>query len=149
MSMGKHSNVPDFSFWSKLNKTITKNSNKLKEALERDELRYSEFIRKGVQDMSYKKAIKNHEKEQQEHHENIITKPSHYHGFNIEPSDFIMKNRFSFWKGNIVKYAARAGEKVYDGMDITQSEITDLRKAIRYAEMRINQLEGKEPNAVS
>jgi hypothetical protein len=113
--------------------------------------------------VTYKKALDKHEKEKakeaqkklvdvldtvfKDSQDDIVAKPKHYHDFNIEPSDFIMKNRFSFWKGNIVKYASRAGLKNYDGMDITQSEITDLRKAIRYAEMRINQLEGKRPNA--
>ena len=115
--------------------------------------------------VSYKKAIKKHELEQKNAEaaqklvdvvgkvfkdaEDIVTKPKHYHDFEIEPSDFIMKNQLSFWKGNIVKYASRAGLKVYDGMDEVESEITDLRKAIRYAEMRINQLEGKLPNAIS
>lgn len=115
--------------------------------------------------VTYKKAIKKHEQEKKNAEaaqklvnvvgkvfkdaEDIVTKPRHYHDFDIEPSDFIMKNRFSFWKGNIVKYASRAGLKVYDGMDEVESEITDLRKAIRYAEMRINQLEGKLPNAIS
>ena len=49
-----------------------------------------------------------------------------------------------FWRGNIIKYASRAGAKVYDGKDAVTSEITDLRKVMRYAEMRINMLEGKD-----
>lgn len=72
----------------------------------------------------------------------IIVKPSHYAKWKIEPITFIMRNGFEFWRGNIVKYVSRAGSKLYDGMDATQSEITDLKKVIRYAEMRINQLEG-------
>jgi hypothetical protein len=59
-----------------------------------------------------------------------------------------MKNSLSFWKGNVIKYVMRAGLKTYDNQDETQSEITDLRKAMRYCEMRINQLEGREPNAI-
>jgi hypothetical protein len=54
-----------------------------------------------------------------------------------------MRNGFEFWRGNIVKYACRAGYKTYDGMDAVESEITDLKKVIRYAEMRINQLKGE------
>ena len=81
--------------------------------------------------------------------ENLITKPKHYEVFNIEPVSFIMKNDLSFWKGNIIKYVMRAGLKTYDNQGKTQSEITDLQKAIRYCEMRINQLEGKEPNATN
>jgi hypothetical protein len=45
-----------------------------------------------------------------------------------------------FWRGNVIKYVSRAGSKLYDGQDETQSEITDLCKAIRYCEMRINML---------
>jgi len=41
-----------------------------------------------------------------------------------------------------VKYASLAGFKTYDGMDAVQSEITDLQKVIRYAEMRIEELNG-------
>ena len=74
----------------------------------------------------------------------IVRRPSHYAKFTIEPVTFIMVNGFGFAIGNIIKYAARAGSKVYDGMDAVQSEITDLEKVRRYAEMRINQLRGKE-----
>ena len=73
----------------------------------------------------------------------IIVKPYHYAKWKIEPVTFIMRNGFEFWRGNIIKYASRAGSKLYDGMDANQSEITDLKKVIRYAEMRINQLQGE------
>jgi len=73
----------------------------------------------------------------------IIVKPSHYTKWAIEPITFIMRNKMEFWRGNIIKYAARAGSKRYDGKDAVQSEITDLRKATRYAEMRINELNGE------
>jgi hypothetical protein len=73
----------------------------------------------------------------------IIAKPSHYTRWVIEPITFIMRNGMEFWRGNIIKYACRAGFKIYDGMDAVESEITDLRKVIRYAEMRINQLNGE------
>lgn len=74
----------------------------------------------------------------------IVNKPAHYTKWVIEPITFIMRNGFEFWRGNIVKYAARAGSKLYAGMDERESEITDLRKVIRYAEMRINQLNGED-----
>jgi hypothetical protein len=35
----------------------------------------------------------------------------------------------------------RAGHKIYEGEDGVGSEITDLRKVIRYAEIRIEQLD--------
>ena len=71
-------------------------------------------------------------------------RPTHYIQYEIEPITFIMKNKFDFWKGNIIKYASRAGYKKYDGMSASESEILDLEKARRYAEMRINELLGKE-----
>ena len=74
--------------------------------------------------------------------EDIIRRPSHYTNFAIEPITFIMRNGLSFWKGNVIKYVCRAGAKKYDGMDGVESEITDLKKVMRYAEMRINMLEG-------
>jgi hypothetical protein len=74
----------------------------------------------------------------------IVRRPTHYAKFAIEPITFIMVNGFEFWRGNIIKYAARAGSKAYDGMDAVKSEITDLEKVRRYAEMRINQLKGED-----
>ena len=75
--------------------------------------------------------------------DDIVNKPSHYTQFVIEPITFIMRNGLSFWKGNVIKYVCRAGSKLYPGQDERESEITDLRKVIRYCEMRINQLEGE------
>jgi len=78
-----------------------------------------------------------------EEQEDLIRKPSHYTNFAIEPITFIMRNGLSFWKGNVIKYVCRAGAKKYEGMTDVQSEITDLKKVMRYAEMRINMLEGE------
>lgn len=75
--------------------------------------------------------------------DDIVVKPSHYTRWQIEPITYIMRNGMEFWRGNIIKYVSRAGAKLYDGMDGTQSEIADLKKVIRYAEMRINQLQGE------
>ena len=72
-----------------------------------------------------------------------VNRPSHYAKWNIEPITFIMRNGMEFWRGNIIKYATRAGSKEYDGLDLRESEITDLEKVRRYAEMRINQLKGE------
>jgi hypothetical protein len=76
--------------------------------------------------------------------EDIIKEPSHYTRYAIEPVTFIMQNGSSFEIGNIIKYASRAGHKLYEGMTTVESEITDLEKIRRYAEMRINVLEGKD-----
>jgi hypothetical protein len=80
--------------------------------------------------------------------ESIVVRPAHYTNWPIEPIVFIMQNRMEFWRGNIIKYVSRAGLKQYEGQDWTESEITDLQKAMRYCEMRINLLKGKEPNDV-
>ena len=90
-----------------------------------------------------------HEREDVDHwvrlppYEEIVVKPAHYAQYEIEPVEFIMKNRLSFEIGNIVKYSCRAGSKLYPNQDETQSRITDLRKVIRYAEMEINRLTGE------
>lgn len=73
----------------------------------------------------------------------LIKNPGHYARYDIEPMTYIMRNKMEFWRGNCIKYVSRAGHKVYDGMDKVESEITDLQKAIRYAEARINMLKGE------
>lgn len=74
----------------------------------------------------------------------VVKRPDHYTHYLIEPLTYILRNRMEFWRGNIVKYASRAGHKTYDGMTAVESEITDLKKAIRYAEARINHLNGEQ-----
>lgn len=76
--------------------------------------------------------------------EDLIKKPNHYTKFAIQPKTYIMANNMEFWRGNIVKYATRAGSKVYAGKDAGLSEITDLQKVCENAQFRINQLLGKE-----
>lgn len=72
-----------------------------------------------------------------------IVRPSHYTQWAIQPLTYIQRNKMEFWRGNIIKYASRAGAKVYDGMDLNESEITDLEKVRRYAEIRINEIKGE------
>jgi hypothetical protein len=74
----------------------------------------------------------------------LVKTPGHYTHYQIEPMTYVMRNQMEFWRGNIVKYASRAGHKQYDGMSKVESEITDLKKAIRYAEARINHLRGEQ-----
>lgn len=75
--------------------------------------------------------------------EDLIQQPSHYAKYAIEPKNFIIRNGMEFWRGNIIKYASRAGSKLYAGYDEFESEVIDLKKVIRYAEMRINQINGE------
>lgn len=81
-----------------------------------------------------------------------VVKPSHYERWVREPINFIMQNETEFWRGNIVKYVMRAGykhPKEATPEQIVDAEVEDLKKVIRYAEMRINQLKGKLPNDIS
>lgn len=73
-----------------------------------------------------------------------VEKPPHYTRWKIEPVTYVMRNGMEFWRGNIIKYASRAGFKRQPGKTTVEAEIQDLEKVIRYAEMRINQLNGKE-----
>jgi hypothetical protein len=79
-----------------------------------------------------------------EHTADIVNEPKHYARWVIEPITYTMRNGFEFWRGNIVKYASRAGYKMYEGKTQVESEIIDLEKVIRYSQMRINQLNGEE-----
>ena len=72
-----------------------------------------------------------------------VNRPDHYTRYEIEPIEFIMRNDLPFHVGNIIKYAVRAGFKNYADKTPEQSEIIDLMKVQRYAQMRINQLEGE------
>ena len=73
----------------------------------------------------------------------LVRKPVHYTHYPIEPLNYILRNRMEYWRGSVIKYASRAGHKRYDGLTEVESEITDLKKAIRYCEARINHLNGE------
>lgn len=74
----------------------------------------------------------------------VVNRPSHYTRWEIEPVEFLLRNRVEGHTFNIVKYAMRAGHKLYEGKTSEESEVIDLEKVRRYAEMRINLLKGKE-----
>lgn len=80
--------------------------------------------------------------------EDHVVEPSHYTQYELEPITFIMGNdpKGVFVRGNIVKYTMRAGSKLYEGLDPIASEIRDFQKVIRYAEMRIEQLQERYNN---
>ena len=75
--------------------------------------------------------------------ETNLQNPDWYNSMGIEPKDFIMKNGMEWWRGNAVKYLARAGSKPYEGKTLAESEIIDLQKAKRMIEMRIEEAEGE------
>ena len=70
--------------------------------------------------------------------------PPYYSRYTIEPITFIMQNDLPFHVGNIIKYSCRAGYKDQQGLSDIESEILDLQKVMRYAQMRINQLQKKD-----
>jgi hypothetical protein len=76
-------------------------------------------------------------------HSDAVVRPSHYARWRIEPITFLLRNGCEYWRGNVVKYAMRAGHKQQANKSMMESEIEDLQKAIRYCEMRINQLRGE------
>ena len=96
----------------------------------------------------WKRLMKEHEdfkgSVMAEHASDIVNEPKHYARWAIEPITYIMRNGFEFWRGNIVKYASRAGYKMYEGKTQVESEIIDLKKVQRYCQMRINQLNGED-----
>lgn len=63
--------------------------------------------------------------------------PNHYARFPIQPITFITKNKLEFWQGNIIKYIMR-----YDAKDGLQ----DLKKARRYLDEKIAEMEGVQTN---
>lgn len=72
-----------------------------------------------------------------------VHRPEHYARWPIEPIQFLMRNSVEYWRGNVIKYAMRAGHKLEPGLTEAESEVKDLEKAIRYCQMRINQLKGE------
>lgn len=50
----------------------------------------------------------------------------HYENTGIEPIDFIIKNKYDFNQGNIIKYTHRVGKKAGE-------EVKDIKKIVDYA----------------
>ena len=63
----------------------------------------------------------------------MVTRPAHYARFVIEPVTFVMANRLPYWAGNVIKYVCRAPYK--------HSEREDVNKALRYCQMRLEELD--------
>ena len=53
----------------------------------------------------------------------FVEKPSHYKKLKIQPVEYTMANNYEFWRGNIIKYASRAGFKIYPNKNQIDSEI--------------------------
>lgn len=61
--------------------------------------------------------------------------PGHYRDGKIEVIEFIMDKNLNFNRGNAVKYVVRAGKKN------PETEVEDIRKAIRYLEFELERLQ--------
>lgn len=70
-----------------------------------------------------------------------IPRPSHYARFSIEPVTFCMLNNLPFWASNVVKYVCRAPYK-------HETEEADIKKAIRYCEMRLEELKRRQEGTI-
>lgn len=64
---------------------------------------------------------------------------SHYKDFEIQPIEFIMKNKLNFCQGNIIKYVCRYADK---------NGIEDLKKALHYINLLIQLEYGDEDQGV-
>ena len=62
---------------------------------------------------------------------------SHYKFFEIQPYEFISKNKLSFFQGNVIKYVTRYNLKHED----KQKQLEDLKKARWYLEDLIKMVE--------
>lgn len=70
-----------------------------------------------------------------------IPRPSYYARFSIEPVTFCMLNNLPFWASNVVKYVCRAPYK-------HETEEADIKKAIRYCEMRLEELKRRQEGTI-
>ena len=66
-----------------------------------------------------------------------VNHPAYYTYGQIEVSDFIADKNLNFFRGNVVKYVARAGKKN------AETEVEDLQKARWYIDREIERLGGK------
>ncbi len=63
----------------------------------------------------------------------MVDKQEHYTMWKMEPKDFIIKNKFGFNRGNMIKYAMRYWFKQASDMTRADSAMIDLRKLKTYA----------------
>ena len=68
---------------------------------------------------------------------NTVNHPAYYTDGQIEVSDLIADKNLNFFRGNVVKYVARAGKKN------AETEVEDLKKAQWYIGREIERLGGK------
>lgn len=75
----------------------------------------------------------------------VVNHPSHYNLGKIEVIEFIEDQKFSYHRGNAVKYLCRAGKKN------SATRIEDLKKAIWYIqrEIELGMVDPKRPNEMN
>jgi len=57
-----------------------------------------------------------------------VKQPAHYASFEIEPVEFVSRNKLDFLRGNAIKYLCRA---------FLKGGAEDLKKALRYVQMAL------------
>jgi|TARA_R100001460_G_scaffold695_8_gene3208 hypothetical protein len=60
---------------------------------------------------------------------------SHYKFFEIQPYEFISRNKLSFFQGNVVKYVCRY---------LFKNKVEDLEKIKHYCDLEIKRLKNKK-----
>lgn len=75
-----------------------------------------------------------------------INSPSHYTYGKIECIDFIQDKGLNFCLGNVIKYIVRAGHKHSDSLTDKDKAIEDLKKAKKYLEFEIKEMEENNGN---
>ena len=60
---------------------------------------------------------------------------SHYKFFDIQPYEFISRNKLSFFQGNVVKYVCRY---------LFKNKVEDLEKIKHYCDLEIKRLKSKK-----
>lgn len=77
---------------------------------------------------------------------NDAINPAHYKSTKIEPIEVIEDWGLGFCLGNAIKYIARAGKKLEQGMTPIDKEIEDLEKAAWYLNRHIETVKGCRDN---
>ena len=65
-----------------------------------------------------------------------VDRPSHYTAYEIEPIDYINKNKMGYNEGNVIKYISRHRMK---------NKAEDVRKAMKYCEFILRYEYGELP----
>ena len=78
------------------------------------------------------------------HFQLITDKPTHYQTeSDFDVIDISQLYKLNLCEGSAVKYVCRAGKKLYEGKNETESKIEDYKKAIDFLQREIKHLENE------